>query len=108
MAFNFLRSLFEGDTYLGIDIGTTSIKLVEIARDKGLPVLRNYGVLDSYGYLERVNNAIQTSSLRLFESDVIELLRLLLKNSKTRTKKVVASLPSFSVFSTIIEVPAMS
>src|SRR3989344_2999140 len=101
-------SIFGSNTYLGIDIGTSSIKIVEISKDKGLPKLKNYGALESYGYLERVNNAIQTSSLRFFEKDLINLLSLLLKKINTKTTTVIASLPSFSIFSTLIELPLMS
>ena len=103
-----LDSLFGSNTYLGIDIGTSSIKIAEISKDKGLPRLKNYGALESYGYLERVNNAIQTSSLRFFEKDLINLLSVLLKKINTKTKTAVASLPSFSIFSTLIEMPVMS
>jgi len=59
---------------LGIDIGTTSIKAVEISKGKIKPELKNYGILESYGHLERINSAIQTSSLKIAENDTAELL----------------------------------
>ena len=59
---------------LGVDIGTTSIKVVEVRPGKKSPQVTNYGFLESSGYLARANQALQTSSLKIFESDVIELL----------------------------------
>ncbi|OGY66214.1 MAG: hypothetical protein A3A04_02375 [Candidatus Harrisonbacteria bacterium RIFCSPLOWO2_01_FULL_40_28] len=109
MALGFFSSLFgKNDRYLGIDIGTTSIKLVEVERGKGLPVLKNYGMLESYGYLERSNEVIQASSLKFYEKEVVALLNYLLSRMKPRSHQVIASLPSFLVFNTILELPLMS
>ena len=70
-------------SYLGIDIGTTSIKMVELEGKKGAkPTLKNYGALEGHGYLDRVNNAIQTSSLKMFDSEVKDLLGVLIKKTK--------------------------
>jgi len=109
--FNFLKSLksvIGRKSYLGVDIGTTSIKIVELVEAGGKPALKNYGVLESYGHLERLNNAIQTSTLKMLDRETAELLNMLLKHLKISTTDVVASLPSFSSFSALIDVPVMS
>ena len=108
MAFNLLRKLFPTKSYLGIDIGTTSIKLVELAKAQGLPKLLSYGFLETYGHLERLNNAIQTSSLKMLDTETSEFIKIILKNSNVKSSEVVASLPTFSAFSTLLEVPEMS
>lgn len=105
---NFLQSLFGGGAYLGIDIGTTAIKLVELSKRGNIFELRNYGFLESYGHLERLNNALQTSTLRMMDREIVELLKLLLRTSKTKTKNAVISIPSFSAFITLLELPEMS
>ena len=68
MPFNLFRTLTKAFTssYLGIDIGTTSVKVVEVARGEKRPRLVNYGLLESKESLIRANTAIQTSSLKLF------------------------------------------
>lgn len=104
---NPFRSLFGGVSYLGVDIGTTSIKIVEVSRRGGKPSLTNYGVLESYGHLERPNNAIQTSTLKMLDNETVELLKLLMRQLKIRSKNAVASLPAFSAFVTLLEFPAM-
>lgn len=92
---------------IGIDIGTTSIKIVELGKDKRL---LNYGILETSGYLERFNTAIQTSTLNLFEQEVIDYLRILMERMKLsgRGQEAVVSLPSFAAFTTLIEMPIMS
>ncbi len=106
--FNFLKSLISSQTCLGVDIGTTSIKMVEIAKGSNRPKLRNYGLLESYGHLERINNAIQTSTLKIMERDTAEILKLLLNQLKVKSQEVIASMPAFSSFFTLLELPEMS
>jgi type IV pilus assembly protein PilM len=99
---------FLTSSYLAVDIGTTSIKAVELARGEKAPRVINYGILESSGYLARANQALQTSSLKIFESDVIELLKTLLAEMHTDTKNAVASIPPFTVFTTVLDFPRMS
>lgn len=101
----FQRAVFP--TYLGVDIGTTSIKVVEVKGGKNAPQVINYGVLESSGYLARANQALQTSSLKIFESDVAELLKAIVRQMGTSTTDALASLPPFSVFTTLLDFPVM-
>lgn len=110
MPFNLFRTLTKAFTssYLGIDIGTTSVKVVEVARGEKRPRLVNYGLLESKESLIRANTAIQTSSLKLFEQEAAELLKLLLVRMRPKTTAAVASIPVFSSFTTVISFPQMS
>lgn len=105
---NPFSSLFSEKSYLGVDIGTTSIKVVELRRSNSSFELMNYGFLESYGHLERLNNALQTSTLKMLDKDMIQLLKILVKNSNVKSTRVVASLPTFSSFTTLLEIPQMS
>lgn len=105
---NLFKKTLGVKSYLGVDIGTTSIKVAELEGVKGgKPTLKNYGALEGLGYLNRFNNAIQTSGLKMVDSDVIELLRALIKNVKPKTVNAIASLPAFSAFTTLIDMPSM-
>lgn len=95
-------------SYLGVDIGTTSIKIVELSSSKQRPVLKNYGILESYGHLERLNNAIQTSTLKMLDRETADLLIMLVRQLDLKTVDAVASLPSFTAFMAPLEMPAMS
>jgi len=104
MAFNF----FKQNIFLGIDIGTTSIKLVELQKTRQKIELTNYGILEKYGHLERINDAIQTNSFKLLEESTALLLKQLIEKSKTRNRQTYIALPSFSGFISIMELPEMS
>ncbi len=104
MFFNF----FKQNIFLGIDIGTTSIKLVELLKTRQKIELTNYGILEKYGHLERINDAIQTNSFKLLEESTALLLKQLIEKSKTKNRKTYMALPSFSGFVSIMELPEMS
>ncbi len=100
-------TFFQKNSYLGVDIGTTSIKMVDVRAGSKAPMITNYGFLESSGYLARANQALQTSGLKIFEADIIELIKTLVKQMGTSTKDVVASMPPFEVFTTMLDFPAM-
>lgn len=100
-------NVFGSKNVLGVDIGTASIKLVEIKNGSPKPQLLNYGILETSTHLERPNEAIQTSSLKLSENQVADALKQLLKQTKIQTKDVIASIPSFSSFVTFFDLPLM-
>lgn len=87
---------------LGIDIGTSSIKVVELKKEGEQYFLETYGI---------ANVTYQAMSSKL-DFDVIAqtagILKELLAKSEVTTKKVVASLPNNIVFISVIDVPAMS
>ncbi|MDE2019196.1 MAG: type IV pilus assembly protein PilM [Patescibacteria group bacterium] len=105
--FNLFERSLSG-AILGVDIGTTSIKMAEVRNGSGKPLVSNYGLLESSGYLARANQALQTSSLKIFESEVIELLRALVRIMGTPAVNAIASLPPFSVFTTVLDFPQMA
>ena len=57
--------------------------MVEITNADKKPKLRNYGWLETYGYLERLNDAIQTSSLKILEKDAVKLFKIFNFSIKT-------------------------
>ena len=50
--FSFLKQTIS-PSYLGVDIGTTSIKIAEVVQGEQLPKLVNYGILESKSSLAR-------------------------------------------------------
>ena len=90
---------------LGVDIGTTNIKIVELSSSGNEISLENYGVLETYSYLERPNAAIQSSYFKIVEEITSDLVKKLLATLKPKTRRSVISLPIFSSFVTVFEVP---
>ncbi len=115
MRFGILSDFF-GDVFqflkykrtLGVDIGTVSIKAVEVERTADAVKLVNYGILEKKEYLERSNEVIQTTSFKLVEKDTAVLLKTLLRDMRPGVDHVVASVPLFGVFVVPIEMPMLS
>ena len=95
-------------SYLGVDIGTTSVKVVEVKQGKQLPQLINYGFSEESRYLGRPSNAIQTSALKIFDQEASEILMAVIRKMKPNTREVIASLPSFAAFMTVLSFPEMT
>ena len=94
-------SLFSSKvSYLGVDLGSASVKMVELAPEGKRPKLV------TFGYAEHPTDIIRTESEET-EKRLVALLRKVYDESGVTTKKVVAALPSFSVFRSIISLPAM-
>ena len=100
--------IFGQNLFLGIDIGTTAIKVVELKRNEGKVELSNYGILEKYGHLERINDAIQTSTFKLLEESTALLLKQLLRTAKIDNATAFMALPGFSGFVSLIDFPMMN
>ncbi len=106
--FSDIKNALTESRVLGVDIGTTSLKMVDVARKGDKMILENYGILETKEYLKRGNGAIQTSALRLSERDALPLLETLLEETRPGTKTAVASIPIFSAFFVSIETPELA
>ena len=94
---------------IGVDIGTSSIKVVELARSGSHPRLVNYGVLDGLDFFGDIAVSSRSSStFKTTDSEIVTAIKKLLVTSKIKTKEAVLSVPVFSSFLTVIELPFMS
>lgn len=91
---------------LGIDIGTDSVKVVELQKKEDEIVLNNYGEfrvpLSVAGQA-----AIQSSDFSFSEDRVVKILNKIIREAKIETKEAVVSLPIFSSFFTTVKMPPM-
>lgn len=92
---------------LGVDIGTSSIKAVELVRGRQLPSLSNYAMLEDQSRLLRASGAVQSSSVKLSVPQLTELLRLAVEKGKFSTRSAIASVPPFVNFTAILDMPQM-
>lgn len=97
-----------GKRYLGIDIGTTTIKAVVLSFSNNQPILESYGILENYAHLERINEAIQTSGFKVVEKNVAQYLSDLLKRSNIKIKDAIFSIPCFNAYVNILEMPILA
>lgn len=106
--FRDIGNFFRSGTVLGVDIGTASVKLVELGMKQERFKLLNYGILESKEYLVHPNRAIQTSSLKISEPDATALLKSALLEMKPKAKIAIGSIPAFAAFMTVLDMPLLS
>jgi type IV pilus assembly protein PilM len=86
--------------YVGIDLGTSSLKLVELGNEGGRPRLL------TYGFVEQPTDIVKSDSQAALEQIVVTL-KSVFKKSRVSSRRVVSALPSFAVFNSILSLPAM-
>ncbi|MEK7583475.1 MAG: type IV pilus assembly protein PilM [Patescibacteria group bacterium] len=84
---------------LGVDIGTASIKVVELSKEANRFTLLNYGMVE----LGAGQDKAQPSN-----HDIAMGIKAILQSAQIKTKDVVASIPSFPTFATTITLPYLS
>ena len=88
-------------SYLGVDIGTASIKVVELKREANRPSLVTYGYIDIATDIIRSN----TPETR---QKIVNSLKKVCSSARVSTSQAIAALPTFSIFNSIITLPKMS
>ena len=68
----------------------------------------NYGILETKDYLSHPNQIIQSSSLKISEKETAEMLKIILREMKTKSRIAIGSIPAFAVFTTMLEMPVLS
>lgn len=87
--------------FVGIDIGSSAVKMVECASHSGR------ARLVTYGYAEADLNVMHASSPE-DEQRAAAVIKRVHEESRVSTRKTIAALPNFSVFSATISLPYMS
>lgn len=93
--------LHKSSDFIGIDIGTSAIKLIEIAWEKDKPVLKNFGVI-------KLPDQTIEDDLIVDSQQLTETLSQLLATIDTTSKKVVMSVGGRIMFARELIFPAMT
>ena len=93
---------------LGIDIGTSSIKLVELSAFRERKKLENYGEIKAEVLYQKPFRTFEKNTLLLSSRDIARALLAVMEEAKIKTRKTVFSIPDFSSFFTNFELPPMS
>lgn len=91
-------------SYLGVDFDSQSVKVVELKNEGGRPKLVTYGYydrdldqLDSPADINNQENQLETA----------KLIKEVCRQAKTTSAKAITSLPAYSVFSSVLNLPLM-
>lgn len=90
----------KSSTRLGIDLGSASIKVVELGWKNERAYLLNYAMLQA-------KSGASFSLIDLKDEDIIKLLSNLMSEARISGRQVNVSLPVEKTFSTVITLPAM-
>ena len=94
-------SLFsKSDSYLGVDLGTASVKLVELKNESGRPRLL------TYAYAEEPTGILKSNPEEARDR-IVALLKKTCKEAGIISRRVTTALPSFLVFSSVVNLPEM-
>lgn len=96
-------ALFKSKSQLGIDIGTSAVKIVELSQDKGRFVLDNYAMyeLKSHGGEDVAGKNLMDHS----DDELIKIVKDLIEQSGMKGRDAIMSISSFSTFATVIKMP---
>ncbi|MDP2641483.1 MAG: type IV pilus assembly protein PilM [Candidatus Yanofskybacteria bacterium] len=93
---------------LGVDIGTSSLKVVELSKWGYRKTLKNYGEMEAKALYEKPFRTFEKNSLLLSSEDVARALRGVIQEAKMESRKAAFSIPAFATFFTNFELPPMT
>lgn len=93
---------------LGIDIGTSSIKIVELSSFRERKKLENYGEIAARVLYQKPFRTFEKNTLLLSSMDIARAIQAVMEEAKIKTRQAVFSIPDFSSFFTTFELPPMT
>ena len=94
--------------FLGIDVGTAAIKIVELSRWGERRKLENYGEIKAEVVYEKPFRTFEKSTLLLSSREISRAIKAVIEEAKIKTRDCVFSIPDFSSFFTNFELPPMT
>jgi len=94
-------------SFLGIDIGTAEIRIVELSRYGDQEKLENYGSLSLAPFYSISPTIVKKGGLLFSSKRLAELVASILAEAKMETKKACFSIPDFSTLFTTFTLPPM-
>ena len=108
MNLNPFQGLFSQKKFLGVDIGTSYIKIVEISRSGNKQKLENYGFLSATAFNEKPFWTFEKNSLSLSTQNIAKAIEIIIQEAGIKTRQVIFSVPDFATFFTNFELPMMT
>lgn len=93
---------------LGVDIGTSAVKIVELSQQGKRKKLDNYGEIESTSLYKKPFRTFEKSTLTIADNDIVKAITAILKEAKMRANRAYFSIPDFSSFFTAFRLPSMS
>ena len=94
--------------FLGIDIGTSAIKMVEVSSWAGRKKLENYGEISASVLYKKPFRTFEKSTLLLSSKDISKAIKAVMEEAGIKSRQVIFSIPDFSSFFTTFNLPVMT
>ena len=94
--------------FLGIDIGTSSIKIVELSLWGERRKLENYGEIEVSALYKKPFRTFEKSTLLLSNQNISRVIKAIIEEAKIKTRQAIFSIPDFSSFFTNFDLPPMT
>lgn len=92
-------------SFVGVDIGSDSAKVVQLKKERERAILETYGELKSARYFQKEGAVMSGGFLGHQDQNVVDLLKDLLRESNVTSNRAVFSIPSTSSFITSVDFP---
>ena len=94
--------------FLGVDIGTSSVKIVEVSKFGYRKKLENYGQISASTFYGKTFRTLEKNTLLLSNKEIAKAIKAIIEEAGIKTKRAVFSIPDFSSFFTSFTLPPMT
>lgn len=95
-------------SFLGIDIGTTGIRMVQLGMNEKEIKLENYAYTETKEYMEILSNGRRTVDVKMSNDEILEDLLEIMNEAGINAPKTAVSIPTSSAFSFVMVLPNIS
>lgn len=103
MIFNLFKK--PPSSFLGVDIGTTGIRIVQLGLREKIIELENYASIETKDYLEILGNGGNLNNIRMSDDKIAKDLKSIIKKAGITSEDIIMSIPISSAFSSVITLP---
>lgn len=94
--------------FLGIDIGSTTIKVVELSSFAGRIKLENYGAISSKALYGKSFKGLNKNTFFLSAQEISKAIKAIFEEAKIKGNKGFFSIPDYTTFCSTFELPPMT
>ena len=94
--------------FLGVDVGSSAIKIIELSSFAGRIKLSNFGEIPAKSVFKEPFRTFEKNALYLSVDDITRAIKAILEEAKIKTKQAFFSIPDFATFFTTFDLPPMT
>ena len=94
-------------TFLGVDVGSSALRVVEVGGWGDRRTLKNYGEIRMRTMYKEPFRSLEKSALLLSTNDIARALRGILEEIHSKEKRAIFAISDFSSFFTTLDLPMM-